>query len=414
MQCGMQAANVAVWAAAWLCGWGAVSSGADDCTLPSTSPAVVVYPVDGAPFAGTLQTLDPQALTVQRDGRELAIELAQLRALAGSAADARPASNSWLILSNGDRVPLTPHGMTDDHLLCRWRSGSDRPDWSVPLERVTGAILRPLSGDVGDSLLRELSFRRFDADVLVLNDRTRVAGELQSVTPQGMQLQTPVGPVDVDAERVHGLALNSALVELPAAGGSAVLIELSGGAWLTLEELSIDAAGVLLGRTDFGATLQASAQDLVRATFFHASVADLTRRSPAAIETVPYVTRSLPPLINRNVRGGFLRLDGREYARGIGMTSGTRMTFDLEEADRRFQALVGLDDEAGAGGSAVFVVELDGRPIFTSDRLTGRDPPVMIGPLDLAGGRRLTLAVEFAEFGNILDLADWCDPVLLH
>jgi hypothetical protein len=52
--------------------------------------------------------------------------------------------------------------------------------------------------------------------------------------------------------------------------------------------------------------------------------------------------------------------------------------------------------------------------VFTSPVLTGRSAPVDLGPLDVAGAHELTLVVEYGEYGDILDYADWGDAVLVR
>jgi hypothetical protein len=61
----------------------------------------------------------------------------------------------------------------------------------------------------------------------------------------------------------------------------------------------------------------------------------------------------------------------------------------------------------------IFAVELDGRRVFSSDLLTGKSPAVPIKPIDVTGKQRLTLIVDYGQFGDIQDLADWCDAVLI-
>jgi hypothetical protein len=143
-------------------------------------------------------------------------------------------------------------------------------------------------------------------------------------------------------------------------------------------------------------------------------VIDLTRRSPREVVSEPFVSRQHKLQINRNVRGGWLQLNGRSHARGFGMTSGMSATFDLEPGDRQLKATVGIDDSVGPAGSVIFAVDLDGRRIFTSPVVRGGDTPLTIGPLEIAGGKTLTLSVEFADYGHLQDIANWCDPLILR
>ena len=62
-----------------------------------------------------------------------------------------------------------------------------------------------------------------------------------------------------------------------------------------------------------------------------------------------------------SIEGHPLRLAGQVYDRGLGTQSRTFLAYRLVADDQRFQALVGLDDRAGALGSVVFRVLVDGR-----------------------------------------------------
>jgi len=325
-----------------------------------------------------------------------------------------PVARSWLLLSNGDRVPLTPVDLVDDAFQCRWDEVSPHANWRVPVELVTAFLHQPLT--VGDyaSLLPELSRRTFTEDTFILSDGTRLAGALEGVTADTFRVETAVGIVPVEASRVEAVAMNAALVQQPEPSKRSALVILRDGTWLTLHDLAISANQSLTGRTSFDAELKVPLADVARIACYGPRVIDLTRRAPIKVTTVPFVSRKHELLINRNVRGGWLQLVGHSHARGFGMTSGMSAAFAVEPADRQFQATVGIDDSVGAAGSVIFAVDLDGRRLFTSPTVRGGEAPLAIGPLDITGGTSLTLSVEFADFGQVQDVANWCDPLILR
>jgi beta-galactosidase len=138
--------------------------------------------------------------------------------------------------------------------------------------------------------------------------------------------------------------------------------------------------------------------------------------SPASSRTQPYLSSAAESTVipNRNVRGGFLALRGRDFRHGIGVTTASRTTYDLRREYQSLLATIGIDDEADGGGSAVFAVEVDGRRIFTSPLLTGRSQPLDVGPLDVSRANELTLIVDYGEYGDIRDDADWGNAVLVR
>jgi hypothetical protein len=77
------------------------------------------------------------------------------------------------------------------------------------------------------------------------------------------------------------------------------------------------------------------------------------------------------------------------------------------------QATIGIDAVTEGRGSVIFRILADGKPLYTSDIVRGKTPPIKLGQLKLQGVQKLTLAVDFADQGDILDHADWCDAVLI-
>jgi len=383
-------------------------------TLAAEPMTLAVRLFDSRTISGTMASLENDVLSMTVDGRPASFPIDDLIAIDFASPAGTPTAKSWLLLANGDRAPLAPIDLVDDAFVCRWLSERERPNWRVPLELVTGLLRQPLNQTGETSLLPELSRRGFDEDTLILGDGTRLAGALEAVTADSFRVETAVGGVPVDAARVEALAMNVALLQRPAAVDRAALVHLGDGTCVSLQALAISAAGTLTGRTGFDAELLAPLSEVARINFYGARVIDLTTREPPSVSVVPFVSRTSQMLVNRNVRGGWLQLGGRDYTRGFGMTSGMTATFALEPDDRQFQATVGLDDSVGEAGSVVFAVAVDGRRLFTSPVVRGGDAPLVIGPLDIADGKQLSLSVEFAEYGNVQDVANWCDPVILR
>ena len=95
------------------------------------------------------------------------------------------------------------------------------------------------------------------------------------------------------------------------------------------------------------------------------------------------------------------------------MQSRTLLAYRIEPGDRRFQALVGVDERAGPSGSVVFRVLVDKEQRYKSQPLSHRDPPQAID-VDLAGGKFLILDTDFGERGNIRDFANWVEARLVR
>ena len=104
---------------------------------------------------------------------------------------------------------------------------------------------------------------------------------------------------------------------------------------------------------------------------------------------------------DRNLRGGPIRLGGREYRRGLSLHSRCRLTYSLRGRYKRFRGLVGIDDSSGGLGHVVCQVLADGGPLFESELKGGEAPREL--DLDVTDVKLLTL---FVDFGKELDIGD--------
>jgi hypothetical protein len=111
---------------------------------------------------------------------------------------------------------------------------------------------------------------------------------------------------------------------------------------------------------------------------------------------------------DRSVSGGLLRLGDTIYVRGVGTHAPARLTYDVPADCDAFEAVVGVDFAAGAGGSAILHVELDGVRVFTAPTLTGRSAPLPIR-IPLHGARVLSLCLDNAGDGSRRDHFDFAE-----
>ena len=129
---------------------------------------------------------------------------------------------------------------------------------------------------------------------------------------------------------------------------------------------------------------------------------------PAEYRHVPYLSIAWPYEADRNVQGGLLRVGGGLHLKGIGMHSAARLSYDLPPGVTRFQAEAAIDDAAEGQGSVRFRVFVDGSEKYASPTVRGGVAPVSID-IDINGGKRLDLVVDFADRADVRDYADWLD-----
>jgi hypothetical protein len=104
---------------------------------------------------------------------------------------------------------------------------------------------------------------------------------------------------------------------------------------------------------------------------------------------------------------------GKHYLKGIGAQSYTSITYKLNSAYDRFEALVALDDTAGPQGSVRFVVKLDGKIAFESPEVVVGSPPLPI-KAPIKGTKEIELIVEYAKRGDVQDYANWLNASLVR
>ncbi|MBK7075436.1 MAG: NPCBM/NEW2 domain-containing protein [Myxococcales bacterium] len=109
--------------------------------------------------------------------------------------------------------------------------------------------------------------------------------------------------------------------------------------------------------------------------------------------------------------GRVLTINGATYAKGLGVTARAEVTVPLGGAYRTFTSDVGIDDEVGLTGSAVFVVVVDGVERYRSATLTGASAKVAVA-VDITGAQTLRLIVEPTADGGFNDYADWAGAMV--
>jgi hypothetical protein len=161
--------------------------------------------------------------------------------------------------------------------------------------------------------------------------------------------------------------------------------------------------------------------------FHNGSLVYLSDLAPTAAAEKPFVGTGptfFPHQRDRAVTGDDrpISVDGKRYARGLGVHARSELAFALEGKFSTFQAVAGLDDSAAGGGSVVFKVIGDGKTLFDSGLVAGREwakrlegaaPGTKEIRVDVRGVRTLTLCVECGPDDDVLDRAAWADAKLI-
>jgi hypothetical protein len=319
-----------------------------------------------------------------------------------------------VLLTNGDVLCSHVTQIADDQLTCEWTARTRPVRLELPLELVRSVVLsHPPGAEAADAFRRLWRESRPAADRLLTVDDRIVEGELVGMTGGQIELRTSLGTLQSDTESVRAVVMNAGWLADPPEPGPYTLARLANGSRLSLRSLELRDDSTFEGVSTCGFRVVIPQEDVVTLQPLGDRVMALSDLVPADYRFTPYLSQSMPLMVNANVAGGPLRLRGEEYDVGLGLTSRSEVTYALGPEDGQFRAVVGIDDVASGGGSALFAVELDGIRVFETT-CTGRTAPVPVGPIDVTGRTRLTLIVDFANLGNVQDIANWCDAKLIR
>ena len=205
-------------------------------------------------------------------------------------------------------------------------------------------------------------------------------------------------------------------VSEPAKGRLAV-IRLSDGSRLTMSDLTSD------GKTVRGTTLRGTKIKLMMADVLAlyqtgGRFTYLSDLAPEKVKIVPWIGESYAwdrPRTDRSFLDAPLISGGETFLKGLGVISGSEMSWRITGGHRLFTARIAVDDTALQEGDVRFEVLVDGESRFMSDvihRLKTGDEPGRIPPINIAGAERLTLKVHYVD-DFVRDFANWLEPMLI-
>ena len=304
---------------------------------------------------------------------------------------------------------------------------------NIPLELVAGIVFRPpvdlrrrdrllarLSsaasfledrGDEADASAPPEPLPRQNADRLILENGDELTGTMTSIDGAKLQFESEAGPVEIELDRVAAIKFNPSLLSTVRPRGLHCLVGFSDSSRLAAASLELDAGRARVSLAG-SFELSSDAGAVVFLQSFGGQAIYLSDLKSESYRHVPYLKLSWPYERDASVGGSRLRAGGRMYLKGIGMHSASRLTYRLDGSARRFAAEAAVDDETQGRGSVVFRVFVDDREIYKSPPIRGGMPPAPVS-VDVQGGKRLSLIVDFGERGDELDHADWLDARLL-
>jgi hypothetical protein len=397
----------------------AVLGGSQSDPPVASDPVFSALTVDGGSISGRIRQFGSQGeLTlVTVEGPERIIPLQSLVKLTREGVNANLTPEpAVVIFPEGDRLYRTAIVAANETHLDVQSYSLDK--LSIPLESLLGlglphGLALPADAEALEALTQKVRNETRTSEVVWLANGDRLSGGFLGLTDKMVRFQLGKSVLELDRLGVVALGFDPALVVYPKPKTGFLELTLSDGSRLGVTGPRIE-QGHVLATTRFGASIRVPIAELLRIHARTQSVVYLSERPVGAERYVPYVGPPRPFRLDGTVEGHVMRLSGQEYDRGIGTQSRTLLAYRLEPGDRRFQAMVGVDDRAGPLGSVIFRILVDNnKEVFASPPLSARDTPRAID-VDLAGAKTLILITEFGDRGGVRDLADWVEARIIR
>jgi hypothetical protein len=380
----------------------------------SSDPIFQAVLVDGRALSGRIVKIDAGAITLAaQDGAREELPIGRLVKLTRETAPWSPATEDAqaVILADGDRLMrVAIDSATDATLVVR---SEFLGKLEIPLDGLLGMILaapgRP--GAFEERWDRILTETR-STEVIWLANGDRLAGSFLAMDERKIKIQVDEKPVEVERAGAVSVGFDPGLVNYPRPKADFLEVTLTDGTRLGITAAGL-AEGSIHATTRFGPVVHIALEKLARVDARNAAVVPLSQRQPEGVRYISYVGPPRAFRVDRTVDGHPFQLAGQTYDRGLGTQSRTLLAYRIEPGDRRFQALVGVDERAGPPGSVAFRVFVDSQERFKTGPLTDRDFPKAVD-IDLTGGKLLILATEFGERGDARDLADWVEARIIR
>jgi hypothetical protein len=384
-----------------------------EALLSADEPAFVAQTAAGIAPTGALQQLGP-GWTVRLAGKEPVRDLLTLRRADKPLPP--PPGGVQLLFVNGDRVAGRVRKLADEQILFQFAAElEENKEAKVPLSALSVIWLTAPDGvDQPDLFRRRLAAGQRQRDTLLLRNGDVLEGLLSGIDDAGVQMEVDKKEVPVPRARLAAVALSTELTTAARPKGTFGRLILAGGSRLSLADAACDDGKTLTGTTLFDAPVHVPLEQVIALDINQGKAVPLSDLKPLKQEQTAYLGVTWPLVVDGSVAGHDLRLGGSSYDKGLGMHSESRVTYDVSASYRRFEALVGLDDQTGRDGSVRIKVLVDGKPrdLGWDKELTPQTGPQPVR-VDLKGAKQLTLVVEFGQRGDVGDHVDWADARLI-
>lgn len=223
-------------------------------------------------------------------------------------------------------------------------------------------------------------------------------GVIGSMDETTLNFQLDGDDIPVKRERVFGLIYSK---RESTAARTSVAVELTTGDRLAARSVTWDME-VWKVRLASGSELSVPASGVQTVDFSLGKIAYLSNLEPRDVKYTPFFDFVWEYRRDRSFDGRPISVGNKTYPKGLAIHSATVLKYRIGGDYRRFQAVMGIDDDVRVAGNVDVVIKGDNRVLFSGSARLGQPPQPL--DLDVAGIVELEITVGFGD--DQLDIAD--------
>ncbi len=374
-----------------------------------------VVVVSGERFEGALlKLLSDELVFLTGDEVEQRIPLDQLvRFGHPPARERRPV----VTLTDGSQIVVAPLWVGRPPLMVDENQvtlrGNTVREFSFPIDQLYGLATPGLA-----PAAKQEADQSVEADRLWISTGDRLTGNFQAIDGAEVIFSVDDESLPVAIDRVSLLSLAGRTVESNDAKFDVWLVD---GTKLCCRQIEIIRQSITATLAGGSVVRIKDIESIAAIIGYPDEIAYLSELEAADYKQTPYFNIEWPYSRDESLSKEMLAASGKRYAKGIAMHSAARLVYRLPPGADRFLADIAIDDSStrdgtGQGGSVVFRVYLarDGElaSAYESPIVRSGELPIAVD-VDVAGSPLLVRVVDYADWGDESDHANWLDARLL-
>jgi hypothetical protein len=385
--------------------------------LATTAAPFSAQPLEGEALTGEISALNAKELILKTDAGTVTLGLDTLAVLTRQPAEkaAVPGAGYWIELADGSGLPATEYAVKDGIAKVVGASGRTQDIPARKIRSVRFAAAESLELKLAKQWA-EITVSKAAGDLLVVRKNDAfdyLEGVIKDLDGESCQFELEGEVIPVKRAKIAGLVYALSVGgEPPEPLGKLLTTD---GAKLQLRSLEL-AGEQLKVETPGGTEFELPLAEVVRFDFSSGKIAYLSDLEPENSAFTPLIGFAQPPQgllgyfdYRRDV--GFdqnpLKLDGKEFRKGLSLASRTELVYKLPGKFRVFRASAGIDDTTRETGSVRLEIKGDGKMLWEGD-VRGDEPAQQL-ELEIGGVKRLAIVADYGaglDVGDRLDLGD--------